>query len=196
MRKIIGLALCMLLLAACSTTKVGLNYGKADAAARTPLPADAKTVRIADFTDKRTEPPNWIGAIRGTYGNPIKNLETEQPVATIVQKDFVDALATRGVQVSATAPVQLTGVVRKLDCNQVFRREANVEIEIFIVDTATGQATFQQTYSTSNIDGSVVALDIGIFGSVEVLRALTEKTLQETIDKALDDPALRAALKI
>lgn len=196
MRKIIGIALCLLLLAACSTTKVGLKYESAAAPARTPPAADAKTVRIADFVDKRPEPANWIGAIRGTYGNPIKNLETDQPVVTIVQQDFVDALKARGVTISATAPTQLTGIVRQLNCNQVFRREANVEIEMFVVDTATGQSTFQQTYSTSNIDGSVIALDIGIFGSVEVLRALTEKTLRETIDKALDDPALRAALKI
>ncbi|MGH8172876.1 MAG: hypothetical protein ACREPX_06990 [Rhodanobacteraceae bacterium] len=194
MRKIIGIALCVLLLAACSTTKVGLKYQSADAA-KTPMPATSKAVRIAAFVDKRTEPPNWIGAIRGTYGNPIKNLETEQPVATIVQKDFVDALQARGIGESATAQTQIAGVVLKLDCNQVFRREANVEIEIYVVDTATGQSTFKQTYSTSNVDGSVVALDIGIFGSVEVLRALTEKTLRETIDKALDDPALNAALK-
>ena len=59
-----------------------------------------------------------------------------------------------------------------------------------------GQSSFKQTYSTSNIDGSVIALNIGIFAAVEDLRALTEKTLRETIDKALDDPALRAALQL
>jgi len=92
--------------------------------------------------------------------------------------------------------VQLTGVVKKLDCNQVFRREANVEIEISVTDTASGRSTFTQTYSTSNIDGSVVSLEIGIFAAVEDLRALTEKTLRETVDKALDDPALRSALQL
>jgi len=41
-----------------------------------------------------------------------------------------------------------------------------------------------------------VSLEIGIFAPVEDLRARTEKTLRETVDKALDDPALRAALQL
>jgi hypothetical protein len=33
-----------------------------------------------------------------------------------------------------------------------------------------------------------------MFGSVEELRALMEKTLQQAVDQALDDPALRRAV--
>jgi hypothetical protein len=57
-------------------------------------------------------------------------------------------------------------------------------------------STVTQTYTTSTLDGSVESLEIGIFAAVEDLRALTEKTLRETVDKALDDPALRAALHL
>jgi uncharacterized lipoprotein YajG len=194
MRKIIVIVLCVLSMAACSTTKVGLNYESAQGSDRTAPAATAGAVNVGDFADERGEPATWLGSIRGTYGNPIKNLESDQPVSKIVQTAFVDGLRARGVENSPSAPVQITGVIKKLDCNQVFRREANVEIEISVV--AAGQSTFKQTYSTSNIDGSVVSLNIGIFAAVEDLRALTEKTLRETIDKALDDPALRAALHL
>ena len=196
MRKFIAIALFMLSMAACSTTKVPLKYYNTQGATRTAVPPSGKTVNVGAFADKRGEPPTWLGSIRGTYGNPIKNLESDQPVSTVVQTEFVDGLHARGIESSTTAPVQLTGVVKKLDCNQVFRREANVEIEISVTDTASGRSTFTQTYSTSNIDGSVVSLVIGIFAAVEDLRALTEKTLRETVDKALDDPALRAALQL
>jgi hypothetical protein len=45
------------------------------------------------------------------------------------------------------------------------------------------------------VEGSVLTLSAGIFGSVEELRALMEKTLQQAIDQALDDPALRNAVR-
>jgi len=194
MRKIIVIVLCVLSMAACSTTKVGLKYESAKGSDKTAPAAAAGPVAVGNFADERGEPATWLGSIRGTYGNPIKNLESDQPVSKLVQTAFVDGLHARGVENSPTASTQMTGVIRKLDCNQVFRREANVEIEISVVDA--GRSTFKQTYSTSNIDGSVVSLNIGIFAAVEDLRVLTEKTLRETIDKALDDPALRAALHL
>jgi hypothetical protein len=194
MRKFIAIALFALSMAACSTTKVPLKYYNTQGEAKTALPAGGKTVNVETFADQRGEPPTWLGSIRGTYGNPIKNLESDQPVSEIVQTEFIDGLHARGVENSPSASAQMTGVIRKLDCNQVFRREANVEIEISVVEA--GQSTFKQTYSSSNIDGSVVSLEIGIFAAVEDLRALTEKTLRETVDKALDDPALRAALHL
>ena len=40
------------------------------------------------------------------------------------------------------------------------------------------------------------ALDVGGFASVDDRRAVLEKTLRETVDKALDDPQLRAALQL
>lgn len=194
MRKIIVIVLCALSMAACSTTKVGLKYEGAKGSGKAASAAAAKAVTVGNFADERGEPATWLGSIRGTYGNPIKNLESDQPVSKLVQTAFTDALDTRGIENSSSAPAQLTGVIRKLDCNQVFRREANVEIEISVVDA--GQSTFTRTYSTSNIDGSVVSLNIGVFAAVEDLRALTEKTLRETVDKALDDPAFRAALRL
>ena len=115
MRKIIAIALLMLSIAACSTTKVPLKYYNTQGAIKTAVPATGKTVNVGDFADERGEPATWLGSIRGTYGNPIKNLESDQPVSKLVQTAFVDGLHARGIENSSSAPVQMTGVIRKLE---------------------------------------------------------------------------------
>jgi hypothetical protein len=40
-----------------------------------------------------------------------------------------------------------------------------------------------------------MALNVGVFGNVDTLRLLAEKTLDEVVDKALDDTALRNAMR-
>lgn len=185
--------ICAASLAACSTTRVGLKY----APSMTPsMIAASAAIDVGNFVDQRGEPATFIGAIRGGFGNPLKTLDAERPVSELVHDAFADGLRARGVTVdSGSTTAQLVGVIRKLDCNQMARREANVEIEVSVIDRASGRTRFARTYSASNIDGSLMSLKTGVFADVEDLRALTEKTLRETVDKALDDGALRAALK-
>jgi uncharacterized lipoprotein YajG len=151
---------------------------------------------VGSFTDQRGEPANWLGAIRGGFGNPLKNLESDRPVSALVQAAFADGLRARGVKTDESSPFQISGVIRKLDCNQYVRREANADIEITVIDRASGQTRFSRTYTAANIDGSMLSLSTGIFASVDDLRAVTEKTLREVVDKALDDSALRAAMQL
>lgn len=181
------------LMAACGTTQVGLSYapGASVSRAATALPVD-----VGSFADRRGEPPTWLGAIRGGFGNPIKNLESSRPVAELVAAAFADGLRARGVAVAA-APgrPRLSGVVRKLDCNQIARREANVDIELTVHD-ADGRVRLTKAYTATRLDGSIVTMSAGVFGSVDDLRVTLELALREAVDKALDDPALRAALRL
>jgi hypothetical protein len=152
-------------------------------------------VAVDSFIDARGEPATYLGAIRGGFGQPLKTLESDRPAAEVVKAAFSDALKARGVRVESSAsPWQLSGVIRKLDCNQYVRREGNVEIELVVRD-AGGKQRFVRSYSASKVDGSVVSLNAGWFGSVDNLRLTLEQTLREAVDKALDDPALRAALQ-
>ena len=181
-------------LSACGTTSVGLKYAAPPTLVKTS--ATAPSLLVGTFTDKRGEPANWLGAIRGGFGNALKNLESDRPVSELVQAAFADGLRARGVTPNQpTSQFQITGTIKKLDCNQIVRREANVEIEVAVLDRA-GNQRFLKTYSATNLDGSVVSLSSGIFASVDDLRVTLEKTLRETIDKALDDSAMRAALQI
>jgi hypothetical protein len=183
----------LLLLSACSTTSVNLRYE--------PTPnitfaaPGAPTVTVGTFIDQRGEPANWLGAIRGGFGNPLKNLELDQPVATLVATAFADGLRSRRFTVSDTNPVfQLSGVIKKLDCNQIVRREANVDIELRLKHLPSGRLSFVRTYAENSIEGSVMSFNTGVFASVGDLRLLTENTLRKVVDNALDDNAFRNAL--
>lgn len=66
--------------------------------------------------------------------------------------------------------------------------------DVTLLDKA-GQRRFARTYSGNQVAGGVIALDTGIFASVDDLKAVLEKALSEAVDKALDDPDLRAALQ-
>lgn len=195
MNRRIAAIVCAIGITGCSTTQVGLKYETTNAPARVAV--DAQPIGVGSFVDQRGEPANYVGAIRGGFGNPLKSLETEKPVSDLVHAAFEDGLHARGVTIErGSTPFQLAGVIRKLDCNQMARREANVEIELSVTDRASGLQRFSRTYSASNVEGSVMTLKAGVFASVEDLRTLTERTLRETVDKALDDSALRAALKL
>ena len=188
------LILASIVLTACGTTNVGLKYAAPPTVAKAA--AAAPPVMVGTFTDQRGEPPTWLGAIRGGFGNPLKNLESDRPVAEIVNPAFADGLRARGVAIDpANARHRLVGTVKKLDCNQVVRREANVEIELRVVDSA-GQTKFTKTYTGTRLDGSLATLSAGVFASVDDLRVTLETTLREVVDQALDDRALRAALQI
>jgi uncharacterized lipoprotein YajG len=180
--------LCLSLLAGCSTNSVGLNYKPTT----TIVPIVSSTaVSVGSFVDNRGESATWFGAIRGGFGNPIKVLDATPSVSESVQSAFSQGLRDRGIQVSSSGRRQISGVIKKLDCDQYERREATVEIEVSIIETATGNQLFNRTFTDHKIEGSIVALDAGIFGSVEKLRALAEKTLSGAVDKALDDSALQ-----
>ena len=182
------------LLAACSTTNVGLNY--AAPASVNKVSASAPPIFLGTFLDQRGESPTWLGAIRGGFGNPVKTLNADRPVADMVKAAFADGLRARGATLDQTpGQYQITGVVKKLDCNQFARRDAHADIEIAVLDK-NGQQRFARRYTVDKLDGSILTLEAGIFGSIEELRALLEKTLREAVDQALDDSAFRAALKL
>lgn len=183
-----------LLITGCSTNSVGLVYKPAVTPAA--VGADSGTVSVRPFVDQRGEPAAWIGAIRGGFGNPLKTVEVSPSVAVVVETAFIDGVKARSLQPpSGSANFQISGVITKLDCSQYVRREAHVAIEVRVVDAISEKPVFTQTYTADELDGSLIALNVGVFGSVESLRALAEKALNEVVDKALDDPALRSAIK-
>lgn len=192
MTRILLAALLAGALSACGTTSGGLGY--APPAQLNRASAGAQPVAVARFSDGRDEKTNWLGVIRGGFGNHLKTLESDRPPVELVQTAFADGLRARGVRADAGG-LQLVGTVRKLYCDQVIRREANVIVDL-AVRGADGRETFSRSYAVDLIEGSVLAADTGIFASTENLRLLLERALREVVDKALDDPELRAALRI
>lgn len=146
---------------------------------------------LGAVTDARQNGPNWLGAIRGGYGNPLKVLVTNGPVIAAVEAAFRDALGARALLAQQDARFRLDVRVERYDCNQFFPREAHLWMVVTLVDVASGAAAYEHRTHINKAEGGISA---GIFSPVEPLRALANAALQEGIDQALDDPGLRAAL--
>lgn len=186
-------ALIIFSLNAC-TTIVSLKY--IPPPTLTKMSPSAYSLAVGTFLDSRNESSNWLGNIRGGWGNPLKELKSDRSVVEMVKAAFEDGLRARGIIINqAPAQNQITGTIKKLYCDQVVQREAIVEIDVAVLNK-NGQALFTRTYASKKIEGKMFSGKQGVFGSVENLRKTLEKTLQETIDKALDDSALWAALQI
>jgi hypothetical protein len=190
--RFLAVAAAALCLSACQTTNpVSMAYAPSGSA--TPL-ASGSSVAAGKFIDDRREPAKWLGAIRGGYGNPLKVLEVEDSVAAMVERAFAEGLKARGGGASGSR-YEVRGSIRKLDCSQYVRREAHAVIDVVVVETASGRERFRRSYASDVVEGSVINLATGIFASVEELRQTAEKALREVVDKALDDPALRDAMR-
>jgi hypothetical protein len=185
-------SLCLAALAAGCTTYVPLHYtSDAPATGAPPTPL----VSVGAFEDKRGVDidTDWLGAIRGGFGNPLKKLRTQQPMSQVVQDAFADGLRSRGLFAdSGQGKFLLEGTIEKLDCSEYFNLEAHAQVDLRLLDSGTHALVFSWPYRVDETEGGLGA---GIFASVETLRVLAERTLRELVDRALDDPPMRRALQ-
>lgn len=148
----------------------------------------AASVQMGKVVDSRGTPSNWLGAIRGGYGNPLKKLYTEGPTAEVVALAFEDALSSRQLLApNAMADYRLDVLLLKFDTSYYFNKEAHVNFELSLLHKPSGDTVFERSFVTANETGGAGA---GIFGDVEALANFANQTLNETIDKALSDPDL------
>ena len=149
---------------------------------------------IGSIRDDRNEESTWFGAIRGGYGNPLKKLHADQAVSSVVATALSDALRKRGLLASGdSAKVRIDGLVTEFQCNYYWNRDAHVHLTLCVVDLISNDVVFTQNYKTDTKEAGVGA---GIFGNVDHLAAFTQQTMSQTIDEALADPALLAALTV
>jgi uncharacterized lipoprotein YajG len=181
----------LLLLAACGTTATQLHYAPTVAVA----PGGGRAV-VGPVTDQRGETdPNWLGAVRGGFGNPLKVLRGDQPAAAMVRQAFSDGLQARGMLASSAAGTrELRIVVRQLDVDRMARLEARVDLQVDVVD-ARGQSFYSDAVKLDRVQGSIIALDTGIFASTDALRDLLARTLSEAVDQLLDKPRFRQVVQ-
>lgn len=159
-----------------------------------PVEGAEPLVAVGTMRDDRGTESAWLGAIRGGYGNPLKKLYSDQPTASVVAVAMSDALQARKLLAPPkSAALRVDGSITKLDCSYYFNREAHAHLLLNVVDTKTSATLFSQAYKT---DSKEAGLGAGIFGDVNHLAAFMQKTLNETIDKALSDPALLSVLSV
>jgi hypothetical protein len=147
---------------------------------------------VGSFTDDRGTEPDWLGAIRGGYGNPLKKLRTDKPTSEVVEAAFRDALQTRKMLGSkATSNISIQGSITKFDCSYYFNREAHAHLLVNVVSIPSRTVLFSRSYTTDNKESGVGA---GIFGDTDHLTEFAQRTLNQTIDKVLSDPNFMEAL--
>lgn len=173
-----------LFLISCSTTPVQMRHeAYAGEKANNPI------IAVGQFSDYRKHDPNWLGAIRGGFGNPLKTLETPKPVKEVVRDAFQDALKQRGLLASADdAKYRLNVDVLQYDCNQFVRKEAHIKLDVKVIDLANNQQVFSDHVAVDNVEGSLLSVKTGIFASTEELRILAEKTLAQAVNDVFNNP--------
>jgi len=193
MRRIALAALLLVaLVGACSRHEVAMSYNSAAVAAKPAMASPS--VETVTVTDLRGTPANRLGAIRGGYGNPLKTLETAQPVKDVLHQAFADGLSARGMLApNGNGRYGLEITIEKLDCSQYVRREAHTKLQVALLEKGTGRQVYTKRVEDNRTDsGSLVAT--GIFGSVDGLRKIANDSMQAAVDQALDNPAFLAVI--
>lgn len=151
--------------------------------------ANNPVIAVGKFTDYRKHGSNWLGAIRSGMGQPLKTLETPKAVTDMVRDAFQDALKQRGLYSDFDNAKYILNVdVIQYDCNQVTRREAHIKLDAKILVSATNQEVFSDHIVVDNVEFSMAG---GVFGSVEDLKKLAEKTLSQAVKDAFNNPNLK-----
>lgn len=194
MRRLLAASLLCLGLAACGTTQVSMPYS----ATATPAVVGRPVVTVAAVTDRREdgrEDPNWIGTIRGGFGNPIKRLEADRPVTEVVRAAFTDALAARGMLAQGAGRYALSVEVLQFKSDQLSRREATVELRATLTPAGGGAPVLVVQERANQVGGSAITLAAGVFGSLDDLRAIALSTMNEAVDRVVNRPDFAAALR-
>jgi hypothetical protein len=111
-------------------------------------------VSVDTFQDERDTDLNWLGAIRGGYGNPLKTLRTDQPTAEVVGRAFSDAPAARG-RLAGPEPAGflIEGRIQKLDCSYYFNKEAHARLEVDMLRLPSRELVHTGLYKRSERRG-------------------------------------------
>ena len=140
----------------------------------------------------------WVGTIRGEFGNPLKALHAPEPVDRVVAKAFTDALSVRGLGAPSggRARYGLAVTIHQFDANQYVRREATADFEAVLTERATGREVWRDRERVYTVDGSILSLSTGVFASTDDLQRVALQTMNQAIDRLLDRPAFRDAVRL
>ncbi len=152
-------------------------------------------VTVSSVNDARGVGSLWVGAIRSSYGFPIKVLESSKPVQELVKIAFEDGLRSRKLLSSSKSKLSLEIVINKLDCSQLIRREAHVHLIINVVSSQNHRSIKAFPVTVDVTSGSIFTLDFGFFASVEDLMKIMNGALHDAVDKFLENPEFRAIIR-
>lgn len=175
-------------LCSCGTTPVSLDY-QPSLSYKIPGP---RKISAGRFIDRRDESPYYLGTVRTPIGTPLEKINTRIPVQEVVRNAFAHGLSSRGMLAGKGAPYVLAGEVIELSCDQVVRPAAYAKIRVNLIRASSGQVVFSRVYGGERENSAYLP---GSGSPVPALRELASRALQDAVDHALDDTALRARLQ-
>lgn len=133
-----------------------------------------------------------LGTVRTQLGTPIEYVQTRVPVSDVVTNAFGHGLQARNMfSRPRNSRFIITGDVLDLNCQQLVRPYGYARVRVTVMDAASGQIIHSRIYTGERGSGAYVP---GSGSPVPLLRDLVSSALQDVVDKALDDPALRSKL--
>ena len=176
-------------LSACTTVPVTLKY--------TPplgsLMAGPRIISVEPFRDVREEGGNdrehYIGVIKTPVGTPLSYFETEIPVAQEVANGFSAGLDARSMLADdSQAYYTLSGEVQQLYGQQMVRPYATARVKVTLRDARSGELIFSDIFKAER--AGFPTQQAG-----DAVLSLTSYVLSKVVDRALDDPGFRQALR-
>ncbi|MHB8742122.1 MAG: SHOCT domain-containing protein [Sulfuricaulis sp.] len=189
---ILPMTLMTAVLGGCMVTDVKhASYEETKTSSVQQLPPTLKAIAIGNFTDGRNAPERLLCVVLNDLNVTLKRLEVDEPVADVVRDDFREALAARGIKESKDAPYEVQGTIDQLGCIYKWGKEFSADITVSVVALPSRQVVFSQKYSTHRVERGMGA---GIAADTDALLKSEEDTISATVDKALADPSLLAAV--
>lgn len=179
----------LMALASCTiTSQVSLDY----ATGVGHVQPGAPEFTTQAFVDRRDQGPNDLGTVRTQIGTPVEHVQMSVPAANAVTNAFGYALQVRGMLSSQSAArFIVTGEVLDLHCKLLVRPYGYARLRVSVLEAATGRVIHSGTYEGERQSSAYVP---GSGSPVPLLRDLTSGALQDAVDRALDDPAMRARI--
>lgn len=181
--------LCLVLgLTGCFSSQITLDYQP-----RPGMHLSGKPVATAGrFYDNRGTSPYYIGVIHPSLSTAPETIFLRVPAEEAVRNATLHALEARKMLASSGASYYIAGEIEELTCQMYGRPTAVARVRIHVLDSRNDRILFGKTYATRR---QAANWQPGFHDPVPVMREVTSRALQDVIDQALDDPALRRSIR-
>lgn len=185
---LLTLACASLFLAACTPSTVSLDY-QPNFAANVRGPS---VFHAGEFVDQRGVAPTYIGGIGIRNVVNLENIYLKVPASDAVRNAVLHALDARHMLSKGAPHYVLSGEIIDLHCELLKVPYAYAQLRVKMTDTHTGRIVFAKEFVGERQSAFFVP---GSGDPVPILRQLTSRALQDAVDKAIDDPAMRRVMR-
>ncbi len=151
-----------------------------------------RVIEVGRFADFRRFGEFSLGTVHTPFGMPLETINTRVPVANVVRNAFAHGLSARKMLApSESAQFILTGEVLEFECQQRVHPSSFASVRVNLVRVGSGEIVFSRVYQSARESDAYMP---GSGSPVPNLRDLASHALQNVVDRALDDRALRSRL--